>query len=77
MRKATGALILALATQLTGCASLCDRRDFAAKAGRAAEPVLRDFRGYVDKDSTLADDEKRMRHRLADELNNYLKEGAR
>lgn len=77
MRTTTGALILALATQLTGCASLCDRRDFATRAARAAEPVLHDFRGYVDKDATLADDEKRMRHRLASELDNYLKEGAK
>lgn len=60
---------------LSGCAGLCDRREFATKAEAGATPVIKEYRVYVLKDTSLNDTEKKMRNRLADELESYLQEG--
>jgi hypothetical protein len=62
---------------LTGCALLNDRRQFAAKAATGAAPVTKEYRTYVSKDTGLSDSEKKMRNRLADELDTYLQEGSK
>lgn len=75
LRTKKSALLLILIIGLTGCASLCDRRQFAANAESGAAPVIKEYRAYVDKDTTLNDTERKMRNRLADELAAYLQEG--
>jgi len=67
---------MALAMALSGCALLSGRREFAHRAASGAEPILSEYRGYVDSDSKLDVDAKRMRQRLVDEFEAYLKEGS-
>jgi len=76
-RKLRGILLLMLALTLTGCASVAGRREFAQKASSGATPILQEYQAYITKDTSLNDNEKRMREMLASEYKLLLQEGAR
>lgn len=76
--KITYAVILIyLLSTLTGCVSLYGRKTFAQKALEGTKPILSEYRLYISNDPNLNSEEKNIRLRTADELENFLKEGAR
>jgi|GEM_PF-3283535 len=76
-RKLRGILLLTLSLTLTGCASISGRREFAQKATNGVTPILQEYQAYVTKDSSLNDNEKKMREMLATEYKLLLQEGTK
>jgi len=76
-RKLRGILLLIIALTLTGCASVAGRREFAQKAASGATPILQEYQAYITKDTSLNDNEKKMREMLASEYKSLLQEGAK
>lgn len=66
-------LILALFL-LSGCYT---RRRFAEKAIEISQPILEDYREYLNKDTELPEDSRRIRARTVDKFESFLKEGTR
>gem|GEM_PF-6922802 len=69
--------LIGLVGMSSGCASLlsADRRRFAGHVAESSAPIMKSYRACVQKDSTLNDDEKRMRLSLADEFDQYIQGG--
>ncbi len=67
------AVVGAFGLLLSGCAT--DRQMFAGHVADGAAPIVKGYRDCVQKDSTLNDNEKRMRLSLADEFVNYVEGG--
>ena len=76
-RKLHGILLLTLSLTLTSCASISGRREFAQKATSGATPILQEYQAYITKDSSLNDNEKKMREMLVSEYKLLLQEGAK
>lgn len=62
---------------LTGCAGINERKQFAVHVADGAAPILKGYRGCVQKEQALSDDEKRMRLRLVDEFERYVSGGSK
>lgn len=71
------AALFAAVLMTSGCAGLQGggRQQFALHVSQGVDPVLKGYRRYVSADTTLNDDEKRMRLGLADDLEHYVEGG--
>lgn len=69
--------LMTFVLMMSGCAALQGggRQRFASGVEDGAGPIVKGYRGYVAKDTSLSDDERRMRLNLADEFEAYVKEG--
>jgi len=70
-------IFVILSLSLNGCVSFYGRRAFAHKALQGANPILEEYRTYINNDTNLNTEDKRIRLRTADEFENFLKEGAK
>ena len=73
------AVLFVAVFMMSGCAALQGggRQQFAVRVSQGADPVLKGYRRYVAADTTLNEDEKRMRLGLADDLEHYKGERGR
>ena len=77
LKKLRGILLLILSLTVTGCASVSGRREFARKATSGATLILQEYQAYIAKDSSLNDNEKKIREMLTSEYKFLLQEGAK
>lgn len=58
---------------LGGCYS---RQRFAKVALESSQPILKDYRRYLDADASLGDERRKLRKDTVDGFEEFLKEGA-